>query len=159
MTPTFEADFPCIPGQQIRDRMAFDTTISLSGILMHRIFKTRPFTRWMRKNRMTDMQLREAVREMQDGLIDARLGGHLLKKRIALPSKGKRGSARTIVATRLTGTWIFLIGFNKNEQATINPEELEALQQTAKAYLSLDCEQLQTLLQTDELSEVPHAAN
>jgi hypothetical protein len=126
---------------------------------MHRIFKTRPFTRWMRKNRMTDMQLREAVREMQDGLIDARLGGHLLKKRIALPGKGKRGSARTIVATRLAGTWIFLVGFNKNERASISPDELQALQQIATVYLSLDSEQLQTLIDTDELSEVLHAAN
>lgn len=105
------------------------------------------------------MQLREAVREMQDGLIDARLGGHLLKKRIALPGKGKRGSARTIVATRLSGTWIFLIGFNKNERDSISPDELEALQQIATLYLSLDSMQLQTLMQTDELSEVPHATN
>jgi hypothetical protein len=139
--------------------MASNTFISLSDILMHRIFKTRPFTRWMRKNRMTDMQLREAVREMQDGLIDARLGGHLLKKRIALPGKGKRGSARTIVATRLAGTWIFLVGFNKNERASISPDELQALQQIATVYLSLDSEQLQTLIDTDELSEVLHAAN
>jgi hypothetical protein len=113
----------------------------------------------MRKNRMTDMQLREAVREMQNGLIDARLGGHLLKKRIALPGKGKRGSARTIVATRLAGTWIFLVGFNKNERASISPDELQALQQIATVYLSLDSEQLQTLINTDELSEVLHAAN
>lgn len=139
--------------------MASNTFISLSDILMHRIFKTRPFTRWMRKNRMTDMQLREAVREMQDGLIDARLGGHLLKKRIPLPGKGKRGSARTIVATRLAGTWIFLVGFNKNERASISPDELQALQQIATVYLSLDSEQLQTLIDTDELSEVLHAAN
>ena len=126
---------------------------------MPRIFKTRPFRRWMRKNRLTDTQLRDAVREMQDGLIDARLGGHLLKKRIALPSKGKRGSARTIVATRLSGTWIFLIGFNKNERDNIDPDELEALQQIAALYLSLDSTQLQPLIQTDELSEVPHATN
>ncbi|HWS40871.1 MAG TPA: type II toxin-antitoxin system RelE/ParE family toxin [Arenimonas sp.] len=126
---------------------------------MLRIFKTRPFRRWMHKNRLSDMQLREAVREMQDGLIDARLGGHLLKKRIALPGKGKRGSARTIVATRLSGTWIFLIGFNKNERDSISPDELEALQQIATLYLSLDSMQLQTLMQTDELSEVPHATN
>jgi hypothetical protein len=109
---------------------------------MPRIFTTRPFRRWMGKNRLTNTQLREAVREMQDGLIDARLGGHLLKKRIAL-----------------SGTWIFLIGFNKNERDNIDPDELEALQQIAALYLSLDSTQLQTLIQTDELSEVPHATN
>lgn len=115
--------------------------------------------RWMRKNRLADACLREAVREMQNGLIDARLGGHLLKKRIALSGKGKRGSARTIVATRLSGIWIFLIGFNKNEQETIGPEELDALRQIANIYLALDNTQLQALIQTEVLCEVPHATN
>ena len=113
----------------------------------------------MRKSLVTDMQLCNAVREMQDGLIDARLGGHLLKKRIALSGRGKRSSARTIVATRLSGTWIFLIGFNKNEQATIQPDELEALHKIAELYLSLDAMQMLKLTQTNELIEVPHATN
>lgn len=126
---------------------------------MYRIFKTRPFARWMRKNRLTDTSLRKAVREMQDGLIDARLGGHLLKKRIALPGQGKRGSARSIVATRMAGVWVFLFGFNKNERDSLDPDELEALRGVAEIYLSLDAAQLDLLARTDELSEVRHATN
>lgn len=126
---------------------------------MYRIFKTRPFARWMRKNRLTDTSLRKAVREMQDGLIDARLGGHLLKKRIALPGQGKRGSARSIVATRMAGVWVFLFGFNKNERDSLDPDELEALRGIAEIYLSLDTAQLDLLARTDELSEVRHATN
>ncbi|MCC6756644.1 MAG: type II toxin-antitoxin system RelE/ParE family toxin [Arenimonas sp.] len=126
---------------------------------MYRIFKTRPFARWMRKNRLTDTSLRKAVREMQDGLIDARLGGHLLKKRIALPGQGKRGSARSIVATRMAGVWVFLFGFNKNERDSLDPDELEALRGIAEIYLSLDAAQLDLLARTDELSEVRHATN
>jgi len=126
---------------------------------LHRIFKTRPFARWMRKNRLTDACLRKAVREMQDGLIDARLGGHLLKKRIALPGQGKRGSARSIVATRMAGVWVFLFGFNKNERDSLDPDELEALRGIAEVYLSLDAAQLDILARTDELSEVPHVTN
>jgi hypothetical protein len=38
---------------------------------------------------------------MAGGLIDADLGGHVVKKRVALPGQGKRGGARTIVATKL----------------------------------------------------------
>ena len=113
----------------------------------------------MRKNRLTDACLRKAVREMQDGLIDARLGGHLLKKRIALPGQGKRGSARSIVATRMAGVWVFLFGFNKNERDSLDPDELEALRGIAEVYLSLDAAQLDILAQTDELSEVPHVPN
>jgi len=126
---------------------------------LYRIFKTRPFARWMRKNRLTDTSLRKAVREMQDGLIDARLGGHLLKKRIALPGQGKRGSARSIVATRMAGVWVFLFGFNKNERDSLDPDELEALRGIAEIYLSLDAAQLDLLARTDELSEVRHATN
>lgn len=113
----------------------------------------------MRRNRLTDASLRGAVREMQDGLIDARLGGHLLKKRLALPGQGKRGSARSIVATRLAGIWIFLYGFNKNERDSLDTDELEALRAIAGVYLSLDDGQLQTLLESEELTEVPHAPN
>ena len=36
---------------------------------------------------------------MERGLIDANLGGGIIKKRVPLPGRGKRGSARTLVAT------------------------------------------------------------
>jgi hypothetical protein len=36
---------------------------------MKRIFKTRIFSRWMRKTALTDEDLRSAVREMVGGLI------------------------------------------------------------------------------------------
>jgi hypothetical protein len=56
------------------------------------------FARWARKEGVTDRALRVAVAEMESGLVDARLGGGLFKKRVALPGGGKRGGARTIVA-------------------------------------------------------------
>jgi len=66
---------------------------------MRRIFKTRHFSRWMRKTDLTNAALSNAVSEMDEGLIDADLGGGVVKKRVALPGRGKRGSARTLVAT------------------------------------------------------------
>ena len=45
------------------------------------------------------------------GLIDANLGGHLVKKRVALRGRGKRAGARTIVATKFEERWVFLFGF------------------------------------------------
>lgn len=39
----------------------------------------------MRKTGLTDDALCAAVTEMAQGLIDADLGGHVVKKRIALP--------------------------------------------------------------------------
>ena len=52
---------------------------------MWRIFKTRYFVRWMRKTGLTDKALCAAVSEMEAGLIDADLGGGVVKKRVALP--------------------------------------------------------------------------
>jgi hypothetical protein len=81
----------------------FRLTIYATGwysLAVQRVFRTRTFTRWLRKAALTDTALLIAVSEMQQGLIDADLGGHLVKKRVALPGQGKRGGARTIVATK-----------------------------------------------------------
>ena len=66
---------------------------------MNRVFKTRHFSRWMRKTALTDNSLCVAVLEMVQGLIDADLGGGVLKKRVGLAGRGKRGGTRTLVAT------------------------------------------------------------
>ncbi|MEB3187629.1 MAG: type II toxin-antitoxin system RelE/ParE family toxin [bacterium] len=121
---------------------------------MQRVFRTRPFTRWMRKAGLTDVGLRDAVDEMVQGLVDAELGGHLVKKRVALPGQGKRGGARTIVATRREGRWFFLFGFEKNERAHVDKDELKALQEMAKDLLDLDDLQLATAMAAGDIWEV-----
>jgi len=73
---------------------------------MKRIFKTRYFARWMRKTELSDEALYSAVIEMTHGLIDADLGGGILKKRVGLSGRGKRGGARTLVATNKGNRWI-----------------------------------------------------
>ena len=40
-------------------------------------------------------------------------------KRLALPGRGKRGGARTLVATNKGNRWFFLFGFEKNARANI----------------------------------------
>ena len=47
----------------------------------------------MRKTELTDEALFDAVSEMAQGLIDANLGGGVVKKRVGLPGRGKRGGA------------------------------------------------------------------
>jgi hypothetical protein len=47
------------------------------------------------------------------GLIDADLGGHIVKKRVALPGRGKSGGARTLLAYRLGDRAFFVYGFAK----------------------------------------------
>jgi hypothetical protein len=61
--------------------------------------KNRQFARWAKGEQLTDQTLC-AIREIERGLVDAKLGGFLLKKRISKGHKGKSGGLRTIIAYR-----------------------------------------------------------
>ncbi len=123
---------------------------------MRRVFKTRHFARWLRKSELTDAALCLAVQEMAAGLIDAELGGSIVKKRVALPGRGKSGGARTLVATQKGSRWFFVFGFEKNERANISTTELEALQALATELLALSGDQLSTAVQDGALQEICH---
>lgn len=123
---------------------------------MRRVFKTRHFSRWMRKSELTDQALCAAVGEMVAGLIDAELGGDVLKKRVGLPGRGKRGGVRTLVATRKGNRWFFVFGFEKSERANITPTELDALQTLASSLLALTAAQLDTAVDDGTLQEICH---
>jgi hypothetical protein len=123
---------------------------------MPRVFKTRQFARWMRQTELTDAALCMSVREMMAGLVDADLGGHVLKKRVAVPGRGKSGGARTLVATRRVSRWFFVFGFEKNEKANVSRAELEALQWLAKELLDLNAEQLELSIADGALQEICH---
>ena len=90
----------------------------------------------MRKTELVDVALCQAVEEMVGGLIDADLGGGVVKKRIGLAGRGKRGGARTLLATNKGDRWFFVFGFEKNERTNISGEELEALQDMAADLLT-----------------------
>lgn len=110
----------------------------------------------MGKTGLADPDLFQSVIEMEAGLIDADLGGQLVKKRIALPGRGKRGGARTIVATNRGDRRYFIFGFGKNERANIDKHELRALQELASDLLGQDDKALAAALEADELVEVDH---
>ena len=121
---------------------------------MGRVFRTRHFTRWMRKTSLTDTALCAAVCEMAAGLIDADLGGGVVKKRVALPCRGKRGSTRTLLATNRQDRWFFLLGLEKNDRANISERELEALQALAHDLLMLNSNQLDAQVASLALDEI-----
>ena len=121
-----------------------------------RVFKTRFFNRWMRKTELTDRALCEAVDKMARGLIDADLGGGVVKKRIGLAGRGKRGGARTLVATNRGNKWFFLYGFEKNDRANITDDELEALKEIADLLLARTGKQLDEATEDGSLQEICH---
>lgn len=121
---------------------------------MRRVFKTKYFNKWMRKTTLTNHLLCKGVEEMFQGLIEADLGGHILKKRIAIPGKGKSGGVRTLVATKKANRWFFLFGFEKNERANISKTELEALQELSEGLLSLSNAQIDSAIIEGALQEI-----
>lgn len=72
----------------------------------------------MRKTDLTDQALCQAVTEMSQGLIDADLGGGVVKKRVGLAGRGKRGGIRTLIATNKGSRWFFVYGFEKMTVST-----------------------------------------
>lgn len=121
---------------------------------MRRVFKTRTFNRWLRKSGLSDDDLCEAATEMERGLVDADLGGHVVKKRVALPGRGKRGSTRTLVGTNYKDRWFFLFGFGKGERENITMDELVALREMAGSLLELNDAQIMAFIGDGSLLEV-----
>ena len=121
---------------------------------MERSFKVKTFERWMRKAGLTDAMLRVAVEEMSRGLIDASLGGHLVKKRVARTGYGKRGGYRTMVAKKAGQHCFFLFGFQKNDRYNIDQLELRVLQEIGETFLAFTDAELEHALQHGELLEI-----
>jgi hypothetical protein len=121
---------------------------------MNRALKTRYFERWARDAGLTDAALRKAVREMVAGVIDADLGGGVVKKRVALPGRGKRGGARTIVATNRSGRWFFMYGYEKNVMDNIDAKTLAVMQDTAADLLALNEDGLAQAVGIGKLMEI-----
>jgi hypothetical protein len=110
----------------------------------------------MRKTELSDEALCSAVVEMAQGLIDADLGGGMVKKRVGVSGRGKRGGARTLVATNKRNRWFFVYGFEKNDRANISDDELEALKELAEQLLARTGKQLTEALNDGTLSEICH---
>lgn len=121
---------------------------------MPQIFKRRDFARWQAGEKLSDAALCKAVQEMENGLIDAELGGCLYKKRVARQGAGKSGGYRTLLSARIGGRYVFLHGFSKSDKANITQDEKAALQFAGKVFLNLTGEALSKALRTGVLLEV-----
>ena len=100
---------------------------------MKRVFKTRYFTRWMRKTELNDNALCDAVREMAGGGIDADIGGGVVKKRGALAGRGKSGGVRVIYFWKKENEQIyFLLIYSKSKQDNVTDEEAAILRSYVK---------------------------
>ncbi len=120
-----------------------------------RIFKNKAFTRFAKKSGIDDASLCKAVSDAERGLLDADLGGGVIKQRVARSGGGKSGGFRTLILFRIGSLAFFVHGFAKNEQANIDDDdELVALRKLAAVMLEYDDAALNCALANKTLIEV-----
>lgn len=119
-----------------------------------RIFKTVPFARFARKAAIGDEQLKKAMEDVERGLVDADLGGGVLKQRIARQGAGKSGGFRAIVFFRNGERAFFVHGFAKSDQGNIRNDELAAFKMLAAQMLAYRDETLSAALRAGALMEI-----
>jgi hypothetical protein len=119
-----------------------------------RVFKTKWFAQFARRQRIADSSLCEAVRRAQRGLVDADLGGGVIKQRVARPGQGRSGGYRVLVAYRREARAVFLYGFAKSERDNVSDDELETARDVAKGWLEASAGQLARALEEGLIQEV-----
>ncbi len=101
-----------------------------------RVFKTRAFGRFARKERLEDRVLCEAIERAERGNVDADLGGGIIKQRVARPGQGRSGGYRTLIAFRSQTRAVFLFGFAKSDLDNIDDADLKRLREAAAELLT-----------------------
>jgi len=119
-----------------------------------RVFKTRDFARFARKEGIDDARLCEAIERAERGVIDADLGGGVIKQRVARPGKGRSGGFRTLIAYRTEARAVFIYGFAKSAKDNVTAAELAALRRLATEYLGYNLKQVDTHLKDGAWTEV-----
>ena len=119
-----------------------------------RIFKNTWFSRYAGKEGITDVELKEAVNQLEAGQADADLGGGVYKLRVARHGEGKAGGYRVIVFFKNNERTIYVYGFVKSAMGNINDKQLRDFKRTAKVVLALTDTQLGDLLKKGEYLEI-----
>lgn len=119
-----------------------------------RIFKNAWFDRFARKEGISDKSVAQAIERAERGLIDADLGGGVIKQRVARPGQGKSGGFRTVVLYRTTERAFFVYGFAKSDRDNLSKGEEVQFRMAASHVLGLSGDQLDVLIGQGQFSEV-----
>jgi len=119
-----------------------------------RVFKGEWFVKFATKENISDAVLCEAIARAERGLIDADLGGGVIKQRIARAGSGKSSGYRSIIFFRTATRAIFAFGFAKNDKANLSAFELANFKKAAKLALAFSEAQIDAEVESGRLSEV-----
>ena len=98
---------------------------------MDQFYLSKTFSRQARKEGVSYGSLRDAIDRAERGLIDADLGGNLIKQRVSRSNAGRSGGFRTIIAYRRGSRAVFLHLFAKSRRANLKDDELVILKEFA----------------------------
>ena len=118
------------------------------------VYLTKWMVRFARREQIAHRSLIEAIERAERGLIDADLGGGLIKQRVARPGKGRSGGYRTLIAYRRGKRAVFVFGFAKSHQENIAQDDLQSVRQVANHLLALDGLEMQNACEEGEIEEV-----
>jgi hypothetical protein len=121
-----------------------------------RIFKTKILARFTKRERIADESLCKAIEDAERGLLEADLGGGLIKQRLARRGQGKSGGYRMLIGFRSKLRAVFLFGFAKSELDNIDDDQLATLRETAALWIAADAQKLERALKDGLLIEVRH---
>ncbi len=118
------------------------------------VYKNKPFARFAKKAKITDPDLWKAALQANEGIVDANLGGGVIKQRIARPGEGKSGGSRTIILFRKDDRAVYVFGFEKKDMANISADDLVAFRQYAVKYLGYTAAEMLRLVENGTLYQV-----
>lgn len=118
------------------------------------VYLTKWMARFTRREKIPHADLLEAIGRAERGLIDADLGGGLIKQRIARRGKGRSGGYRTVIAYRRGHRAFFILGFAKSERDNISPDELGTTRDIAAVLMATPHDVLASKVANGELEEV-----
>jgi hypothetical protein len=119
-----------------------------------RVFKIKWFARYARDERISDESLWEAVERAQRGLVDADLGGHVIKQRVARKGQGRSSGYRVLIGYEAGRRGVFIFCFSKNTRENITTRELESFKRLAASWLTMDDRGIEHAIKHGELVEV-----
>lgn len=119
-----------------------------------RVFKTKEFARFARREKVADAMLCDAVARAERRIIDADLTGGLIKQRVARPGQGRSSGFRTLIVFWARTSSVFVHGFAKSERANIGRKELKFWRTVATAFLAMDGKLIDAAIAAGELAEV-----
>ncbi|MFP5235931.1 MAG: type II toxin-antitoxin system RelE/ParE family toxin [Acidobacteriota bacterium] len=110
--------------------------------------------RFARREGLAPATLRDAIERAEKGLVDADLGGGLIKQRVARAGKGRSGGYRTIIAYRRKDRAIFVFGFAKSDRENLEPADLQSARDIGSAWLSANAARIARGLRERELEVI-----